>query len=114
MIVKQILPVSTSGSVQKTVWRICKLMLGCERLNEKYVPENIQFRSSSFENIRNRIHYFPGLRFLSEKFASNEQLSNMDEHTKKMCAVPWKSKKIRKGWHVSKRILRDRERRCEI
>ena len=90
------------------------LMLGCEGLNEKYVPQNIQFRSSSFENIRNRIHYFPGLRFLSEKFASNEQLSNMDEQTKEMCTVPWKSKKIRKGWHVSKRILRDRERRCEI
>ena len=90
------------------------LMLGCEGLNEKYVPQNIQFRSSSFENIRNRIHYFPSLRFLSEKFASNEQLSNMDEQTKEMCTVPWKSKKIRKGWHVSKRILRDRERRCEI
>ena len=90
------------------------LMLGCEGLNEKYVPQNIQFRSSSFENIRNRIHYFPGLRFLSEKFVSNEQLSNMDEQTKEMCTVPWKSKKIRKGWHVSKRILRDRERRCEI
>ena len=57
-------------------------MLGCEGLNEKYVPENMQFRSSSFKNIGNRIHYFPGLRFLSEKFASNEQLSNMDEHTK--------------------------------
>ena len=114
MIVKQILPVSALGNVQKTIWRICKLMLGCERLNEKYVPRNIQFRSSSFENIRNRIHYFPGVLFLSEKFSSNEQLSNMDEHTKEMCAVPWKSKKIRKDWHVSKRFLRDRERGCEI
>ena len=85
------------------------LMLECERLKEKYVPQNIQFRSSSFKNIRNRIHYFPGLRFLSEKFASNEQLSNMDEQTKEMCAVPWRSKKIIKGWHVSKRFLRVEE-----
>lgn len=89
-------------------------MLGCEGLNEKYVSENMQFRSSSFKNIGNKIHYFPGVLFLSEKFASNEQLSNMDEHTKEMCAVPWKSKTIRKDWHVSKRFLRDRERRCEI
>lgn len=61
-------------------------MLGCERLKEKYVPQNLQFRSSSFKNIRNRIHYFPGLRFLSAKFASNEQLSNMDDQKQKKCA----------------------------
>ena len=30
LIIKQILPASTLGIVQRTVWRICILMLGCK------------------------------------------------------------------------------------
>ena len=30
LIIKQILPASTLGIVQRTVWRICVLMLGCQ------------------------------------------------------------------------------------
>ena len=33
MIVKQILLVSIKGNVERNVWRICKLMLGCKVLN---------------------------------------------------------------------------------
>ena len=35
LIVKQILPVSTLRNVQRTVWRICILMLGCKGLTLK-------------------------------------------------------------------------------
>ena len=96
MIVKQILPVSALGNVQKTIWRICKLMLGCERLNEKYVPQNIQFRSSSFKNIGNRIHYFPGVLFLSEKFASNDNSVIWTNKQKKCARFPGNRKKLEK------------------
>ena len=39
MIVKQILLVSTLGNVLRSVWRICKLMLGCKGLQEHFSQE---------------------------------------------------------------------------
>ena len=42
LIVKQILLVSTLGNVQRTLWRIWILMLGCKGL-KCYVADNIFF-----------------------------------------------------------------------
>ena len=39
MIVKQILLVSTLGNVVRSVWRICRLMLGCKGLQEHLSQE---------------------------------------------------------------------------
>ena len=45
LIVKQILLVSILGNVQRTVWRIWILMLGCKGL-KCYVDENFSFLCS--------------------------------------------------------------------
>ena len=37
LIVKQILPVSTKGTVQRRVWRIWILMLGCKGLTDGHL-----------------------------------------------------------------------------
>ena len=75
MIVKQVLLASTLGNVQRTVWRICILMLGCKGLGVKGLiisfltdlpSSNIWFFHAEFYmTVWNKLYHFQLKFYLS-------------------------------------------------